>query len=136
MWNNYRPDWKPARPYTPDEKEFMDSNKREMREFFEDQAAQEEREKVAEWIGGNGKHISLHVENDKSIYWKIGGRKVGVAQVPGLRRPTQAEQAKNPELYAIVQGEQLDFSGCETGFASALGLSKERYAALRARLEK
>lgn len=125
--------WKPV-PYSEDEKEFMSANKREMREFFEDQAEQEEREKVAEWIGSNGKSISLHVESDKSIYWKISGRKVGIAQSSGLRHPTQAEMAKNPELYAIIAGQEFDASGFGKGFAANLGLTKERYMALRAKL--
>lgn len=127
--------WKPV-PYDDDDKEFLKEQARERRAFFEEQFAQEERDKVVEWRLSNGKLISLHVTEDKSIYWKMNFSKRGEAHISGLRRPTAAEKAKNPDLHAVIQGEEFDTSGFGKGFVAKLGLNRECYMALRARLEK
>lgn len=122
-------------PYSQDEREFLAEQDRERRGEEQERFEQEESQKVAEWTSSNNKTVSLHFDGE-AIYWKVSFRKFGEAQISGLRRPTQAEKAKNPDLHAVVQGKGIDDCGFDKGFVACLGLTRERYMALRARLER
>ena len=125
MFRN-RPGWKPV-PYSDDEKEFMAEQERERRQFLTDTFAEEEAQKVMEWRGSNGRPVSIHFDpRDRTIYFKVlFSRQDHDYNVSSLRRPTAEEKRSNPDVYAVLDnGEQRR------------GLTRERYMALRAKLEE
>lgn len=123
MFRN-RPGWKPV-PYTPEEKEAIAQDDRMMQSELDEMCQQEEREKVIEWRGSNGNPISMHFDpSDKSIYFKIlFERQMFGYVVSDLRRPTVEEKKSNCDIHAVLDNGK-----------ARMGLTKERYMALREKL--
>lgn len=109
-----------------DEIEWRNEQDRVAREESEELEAKFEREKVAEWVSARGKRISLHFDpKDRVIFVWFDFLDLSPFAVSSLRRPTEKERKSNPDLYALLDDGE-----------TRVGLTKERYMALRQKLQE
>lgn len=107
-----------------DELEWRKEQDRLDRDASDELEAKFEREKVAEWVSARGKRISLHFDpKDKVIFVWFDFLDLSPFSISSLRRPTEQERKSNPDLYALLDDGE-----------TRIGLTKERYMALRQKL--
>ena len=125
--NNWRSRY--TTPYsqlcTRDEIEEVEREERIARQEYDDACAQMAREKVVEWQS-RGRFLSVHFrKEDKSIYVIQQSVPLADYAISDLRRPTEQERRVNPDLYALLDDGE-----------TRVGLTKERYMALRQKLQE
>jgi len=113
-------------PYTDDELEFLSEEHQRIQEEKAEEHAKQEKELVVEWKSDRCVFIGVHVDEKGAIY-VLRDRSFADQseyEIKNLRRASGQEK-RRADVHAV-----LDNGEC------CVGLTKERYMLLRARLEK